>query len=43
MWAEPVLTAYDTYKGYTQQQWENEFAREQWGVQQKSAPARAMH
>lgn len=24
------LTAYDTYKGYTQQQWENEFAREQW-------------
>nr|DAD72548.1 MAG TPA: Nicomicin, ANTIMICROBIAL PROTEIN [Myoviridae sp. ctSGr1] len=25
-----VLNAYDTYKGYTQQQWENEFAREQW-------------
>lgn len=24
------LTACDTYKGYTQQQWENEFAREQW-------------
>ena len=24
------LTAYDTYKGYTQQQWENDFAREQW-------------
>lgn len=24
------MTAYDTYKGYTQQQWENEFAREQW-------------
>ena len=24
------LTAYDTYKGYTRQQWENEFAREQW-------------
>lgn len=24
------LTAYDTYKGYTQQQWENEFAWEQW-------------
>ena len=24
------LTAYDTYKGYTQQQWENEFSREQW-------------
>lgn len=24
------LTAYDTYKGYTQQQWENKFAREQW-------------
>lgn len=24
------LTAYNTYKGYTQQQWENEFAREQW-------------
>lgn len=24
------LAAYDTYKGYTQQQWENEFAREQW-------------
>ena len=24
------LTTYDTYKGYTQQQWENEFAREQW-------------
>lgn len=24
------LTAYDTYKGYAQQQWENEFAREQW-------------
>ncbi len=24
------LTAYDIYKGYTQQQWENEFAREQW-------------
>lgn len=24
------LTAYDAYKGYTQQQWENEFAREQW-------------
>lgn len=24
------LTAYDTYKGYTQQQWENEFARKQW-------------
>lgn len=24
------LTVYDTYKGYTQQQWENEFAREQW-------------
>ena len=24
------LTAYDTYKGYTQQQWENQFAREQW-------------
>ena len=24
------LTAYDTYKCYTQQQWENEFAREQW-------------
>ena len=24
------LTAYDTYKGYTQQQWENELAREQW-------------
>lgn len=24
------LTAYDTYKGYTQQQCENEFAREQW-------------
>lgn len=24
------LTAYDTYKGYTQQQWENEFVREQW-------------
>lgn len=29
------LTAYDTYKGYTQQQWENEFAREQWDAQQK--------
>ena len=25
-----ALNAYDTYKGYTQQQWENEFAREQW-------------
>lgn len=24
------LTAYDTYKGYTQQKWENDFAREQW-------------
>lgn len=24
------LRAYDTYKGYTQQQWENDFAREQW-------------
>ena len=24
------LTASDNYKGYTQQQWENEFAREQW-------------
>lgn len=24
------LMAYDTYKGYTQQKWENEFAREQW-------------
>lgn len=24
------LTAYDGYKGYTQQQWENDFAREQW-------------
>lgn len=25
-----ALTAYDGYKGYTQQQWENDFAREQW-------------
>ncbi len=25
-----ALTAYDTYKGYTQQQWENDFAKEQW-------------
>ena len=25
-----ALNAYDTYKGYAQQQWENEFAREQW-------------
>ena len=25
-----ALNAYDTYKGYTQQQWENDFAREQW-------------
>nr|DAJ22699.1 MAG TPA: Nicomicin, ANTIMICROBIAL PROTEIN [Siphoviridae sp. cttZS1] len=25
-----VLNAYDTYKGYSQQQWENDFAREQW-------------
>ena len=24
------LTAYDTYKGYTQQKWENDLAREQW-------------
>lgn len=29
------LTAYDTYKGYTQQQWENEFAQQQWDAQQK--------
>lgn len=29
------LTAYDTYKGYTQQKWENDFAREQWDAQQK--------
>lgn len=25
-----ALTVYDGYKGYTQQQWENDFAREQW-------------
>ena len=25
-----ALNAYDTYKGYSQQQWENDFAREQW-------------
>lgn len=25
-----AMTAYDGYKGYTQQQWENDFAREQW-------------
>lgn len=25
-----VKTAYDGYMGYTQQQWENDFAREQW-------------
>lgn len=29
------LTAYDTYKGYTQQKWENDFAREQWNAQQQ--------
>ena len=37
------LTAYDTYKGYTQQQWENEFAREQWEYNKEPHRARAMH
>lgn len=30
-----ALTAYDGYKGYTQQQWENDFAREQWEYNKK--------
>ena len=25
-----IKTGYDTYQGYTQQKWENDFAREQW-------------
>ncbi len=30
-----AMTAYDTYKGYTQQQWENEFAEKQFEAEQE--------
>lgn len=32
--AQTGLNAYDAYKGFTQQQWENEFALQQWEAQQ---------
>lgn len=35
MWAANVaLQTYDNYKGYSQQQWENEFAMQQWEAEQ---------
>ena len=35
MWAANVaLQTYDNYKGYSQQQWENEFAMRQWEAEQ---------
>ena len=34
VWAANVaLQTYDNYKGYSQQQWENEFAQKQWDAQ----------
>ncbi len=31
--ANTAMNTYDNYKGYTQQQWENEFAQKQWDAQ----------